>query len=401
MDMKFFKTVRFRITFINTIILIFVNLIVLFVGNILITDYYLNRDPVFDLVTVRSEIPGERSFFDENREKLEEILKDTLREAREKDLAAIRRISLYVFIFLAINSFIVSYVITEKILDPIRKITYTAKLINVNRLTKKIKNKNPDDEFGELINSFNSMIDRLNISFKQEKDLTSSIIHELKTPLAKMKSNLQTLSILNSNTQHDDKKYIDKSIKSINYINEIIDNLRLLHDVEVGKLHTESVTLYSFLNQIIKEYSTDGSVNLNKYKINYESKVGNHEVVRINKVLAKTAIKNLVENAIKHNLKFKLNHKKSLEIKISLYKDIVHGCEQYCITVKDNGKGISKQNQKKIFNKFFQISGQISSNKGLGIGLYLVKKIAILHKGDVFMSSKTGKGSKFTIHFPS
>ena len=72
-----------------------------------------------------------------------------------------------------------------------------------------------------------------------------------------------------------------------------------------------------------------------------------------------------------------------------------------CIKVADNGIGINKIDQKHIFDKFYRAStGNIHKFKGLGLGLYYVKKIAEAHGGDVTVNSKPGKGSIFTITIP-
>jgi two-component system, OmpR family, phosphate regulon sensor histidine kinase PhoR len=72
-----------------------------------------------------------------------------------------------------------------------------------------------------------------------------------------------------------------------------------------------------------------------------------------------------------------------------------------CIKVSDNGIGISKNDQKHVFDKFYRAStGNIHKYKGLGLGLYYVKKIAEAHGGDVAVSSKPGKGSIFTVTLP-
>ena len=71
------------------------------------------------------------------------------------------------------------------------------------------------------------------------------------------------------------------------------------------------------------------------------------------------------------------------------------------ISIADNGIGISKTDQKHIFDKFYRAStGNIHKFKGLGLGLYYVKRIAQAHGGDVSVSSKPGKGSTFTITLP-
>jgi two-component system phosphate regulon sensor histidine kinase PhoR len=103
-----------------------------------------------------------------------------------------------------------------------------------------------------------------------------------------------------------------------------------------------------------------------------------------------TLINNLLSNAVKYS-------EKDPVIEINGYNENNNAI----IKVADSGIGISKADQKHIFDKFYRAStGNIHKYKGLGLGLYYVKKIAEAHGGDVSVSSKTGKGSTFTITIP-
>jgi len=102
-----------------------------------------------------------------------------------------------------------------------------------------------------------------------------------------------------------------------------------------------------------------------------------------------TMINNLLNNAAKYS---SANPIITLE---------AAGIDSINISVEDNGIGISRVNQKQIFEKFYRVStGNIHSTKGLGLGLYYVKKIAEAHGGIVTVSSKPGKGSVFNVSIP-
>jgi len=101
-------------------------------------------------------------------------------------------------------------------------------------------------------------------------------------------------------------------------------------------------------------------------------------------------INNLLSNSVKYSVKEPV-------IDVEGFIDN----KNLCIKVADNGIGISKQDQKHVFDKFYRASsGNIHRYKGLGLGLYYVKKIAEAHGGDVTLNSKPGKGSIFTITIP-
>jgi two-component system phosphate regulon sensor histidine kinase PhoR len=101
-------------------------------------------------------------------------------------------------------------------------------------------------------------------------------------------------------------------------------------------------------------------------------------------------INNLLTNAVKYS-------DKDPEVTVVGFKEK----NNIVIKVADNGIGIPKSDQKHIFDKFYRVTtGNIHKTKGLGLGLYYVKRIAESHGGDVSVSSKPGKGSIFTISIP-
>ena len=102
-------------------------------------------------------------------------------------------------------------------------------------------------------------------------------------------------------------------------------------------------------------------------------------------------INNLLSNAVKYSEKDPIIDIEGYTVDKSM-----------CIKIADNGIGINKSDQKHIFDKFYRAStGNIHKFKGLGLGLYYVKKIAEAHGGDVSVASKPGKGSIFTLTIPN
>lgn len=99
---------------------------------------------------------------------------------------------------------------------------------------------------------------------------------------------------------------------------------------------------------------------------------------------------NLIDNAIKYS-----GEKPSIEIRS------FNNNQEFCVSVSDNGMGISEDSQRRIFHKFYRVpTGNVHNVKGFGLGLYYVKLVADAHGGKVSVESKIGTGSTFTVQIP-
>jgi two-component system phosphate regulon sensor histidine kinase PhoR len=140
------------------------------------------------------------------------------------------------------------------------------------------------------------------------------------------------------------------------------------------------------MNDIVESFRSGGGSNATinkKYDLNGLK-------AELDAVYFTTMLNNLLSNAVKYSVNEPVIDVEGFQTENSI-----------CIRVSDNGIGISKTDQKHIFDKFYRAStGNIHKFKGLGLGLYYVKRIAEAHGGDVSVSSKPGKGSTFTINIP-
>jgi two-component system phosphate regulon sensor histidine kinase PhoR len=152
------------------------------------------------------------------------------------------------------------------------------------------------------------------------------------------------------------------------------------------QLDKKKVRIEEFMNDIVDSFRSgggNGATIIQKYNLKDLD-------VDLDTLYFTTLINNLLSNAVKYSDKDPV-----IEIEGFTEENNV------CIKVSDNGIGISKNDQKHVFDKFYRAStGNIHKYKGLGLGLYYVKKIAEAHGGDVTVSSKPGKGSIFTVTLP-
>lgn len=220
-------------------------------------------------------------------------------------------------------------------------------------------------------------------------DFINNMTHELKTPLSTITVAGKTLEM--QQIRNDGEKILETAKligKQSVHLNQLIN---LILEISMWErtqfqLDKKDVEIDGLLKDIVDSFKSGCS---NSASITEEFDLigirANLDVVYFT-----TMINNLLSNAVKYS-------DKEPEIRIEGTSDKEH----IYIKVSDNGIGISKQDQKHIFDKFYRVThGNIHKFKGLGLGLYYVKRIAESHGGDVSVESKPGKGSIFTITLP-
>ncbi len=234
------------------------------------------------------------------------------------------------------------------------------------------------------------------IIFKQKKlsdmktDFINNMTHELKTPIATisiasemLKDN--TISELKENREKYASIIFDENKRLYNHVEQVLQIARLekgelqlnLEDRDVHAIISATAARF---NLILEEL--DGKIELNLK--------AEHPILKVDEMHFTNVINNLIDNAIKYNDKLPL-------IKINTL-NIITGIQ---IEVEDNGVGLSKEDQQKVFEKFYRVSrGNVHDTKGFGLGLSYVQSIVEKHHGKVWVESKLKEGSKFIIQLP-
>lgn len=220
-------------------------------------------------------------------------------------------------------------------------------------------------------------------------DFINNMTHELKTPLSTITVAGKTLEmgVIRENDAKilETAKLIGKQSVHLNQLINMILEISMWERTQF-QLDKKKVDIEEVMNDIIESFRT-GCSNCAELNLKYNF---NGAKADIDTVYFTTLMNNLLSNAVKYSDKAPVI-------------DIEGFAENNNIVIKvgDNGIGINKTDQKHIFDKFYRAStGNIHKYKGLGLGLYYVKKIAVAHGGDVTVSSKPGKGSQFIVTLP-
>lgn len=276
------------------------------------------------------------------------------------------------------------------------------KLKNINNLTKvleEINNKNykididdfREDELSILKSEIykttimlkeqadNSTLDKINL-----KDSLSNISHQLKTPLTSI--NIMLDNILDSEEMSEDVRteFINNIKREISNINFLVAGILKLSrlDANVVNFMVEKVKVKDIINECIKNVSSLCDLK------NISIDVAGNEMLKINCDFKweVEAITNILKNCVEHS-----NNNSKIDIKYINNKMYTE------ITIKDYGKGISENDVKHIFERFYK--GSNSTSDSIGIGLSLSKSIIEQENGTINVNSKLNKGTIFTIRY--
>lgn len=222
-----------------------------------------------------------------------------------------------------------------------------------------------------------------------QNDFIRNVTHEFQTPLTTLTVGLDAISkpIVSG---HPEKmsKYTKLMQGQTNYLKQHIDNLMkvLQADVNGLSIQRETVIPNELIHEAIKQLYV--SIEEKNAHISFFPEESNTSIVA-DKSSLYVAILNIISNAIKYS------NKPLIRIETSIMNDT------YRISVKDNGIGIDEQYKKKLFKKFYRVpTGDVHNSKGLGLGLYFVKKVIDEHKGNISVKSIKDIGSEFIIELP-
>ncbi len=304
-------------------------------------------------------------------------------------LVRLRLILLIVFFVSLIIVFFSGRIFATRALDPISNIMSQVEAIEVSNLHARVYEGIGKDEISQLAQTFNRMLDRLEIAFETQKNFIANASHELRTPLTVITGQLEVI-LLKARSNEEYRKTILSLLDDMKNLNQISDRLLLLAQTnsdtppaDFGPVRIDEV-LWHARKEILKMHDQ------NRVPVHFSEEIDNEHnlVIRGNELLLKTALGNLMENGCKYS------EDHTAEVFFS-YQN-----HQVIIQISDKGIGIPEEEINMIFQPFYRAKNAIGI-KGHGIGLSLVNKIVTLHDGKITISSVINQGTQAAISFPA
>lgn len=269
------------------------------------------------------------------------------------------------------------YFIVGYALRPLRNFTKQIEDIQAKNLQQSVLPQSKSVEIVRLTSAFNRLLKRLGDTFLAQRQFSASAAHELRTPLAVMRTRFEVFDKNKAPDITEYKETISMARTQIDRLSHVIDLL-----LEMTELQSAEKSDDISLAELVEEVICDLTEVSEKKSVSLIQKTGN-AIVTGSDTLIYRAIYNLVENAIKYN-------KEGGEVSVSIEDD-----EQFSkVIISDTGPGIVKEDWEKIFEPFFRVDKSRSRMMGgAGLGLALVKEIAVQHGGDVRVADSTDNGT--------
>ena len=247
------------------------------------------------------------------------------------------------------------------------------------------------EKMKEDLKEFNSQRDKIQketLQLIQDKDeFFSMTSHELKTPVTSLKAYTQLLLLDDTNVSHPTTRLmLEKMEKQIDKLVKLINDLLDASKMQYGVLDYDKQPLK--LNALIAEVIKESALSNRDYKIIFQKNI--HGVVLGDEDRLRQVIFNLINNAVKYS-----PHNKDIIIRLE-------NCDgKMVFSIKDFGFGVKKNDQERIFERFFRSSGDnLYTYPGLGVGLYISNEIIKRHDGRMWLESKYEQGSTFYFELP-
>ncbi|WP_281713238.1 HAMP domain-containing sensor histidine kinase [Anaerotignum lactatifermentans] len=304
----------------------------------------------------------------------------TLQEAN----TGFRQEILLAFLFVDIVGILLTYFVAGRALQPLTKLSAKMAQMDENNWNCAMTEPDTHDEIGQVSESFRHLMERLQESFQAQKHFAANAAHELKTPLAVMKSAIQVLHLEEKPSAEEYEETLQLCLETTEQLSQMVEELLVISNPkEEAK---EEISLKKMTEEIFQKYAA---------QIQEKDLVVWQQIQQdtwyTHPVLMRFLLENLLSNAVKYN-----QQGGSIRLTAEIKENQLH------LEVADTGIGISPEHLPHIFTCFYRADP--SRNKeiaGNGLGLSIVKTAVEKMQGEITVESQEGKGTCFHVTLPA
>jgi len=280
---------------------------------------------------------------------------------------------------------IITFVLSRRILAPVKALTYAAKHLGRGDFTQRVEVKDKS-ELGELANTFNTMASDLERAERLRQNMVADVAHELRTPLSNIKGYLEAVR---DGVIKPDVDTIRKLDEEATLLSRLVDDLQELSLAEAGELRLirNATDIADLINQTVAAIQAKAMLKGVSIATELPDRLPHVDIDahRIGQVL-----RNLLENAVTHTATGG-----AITIGAVPQPNWVE------VSVIDTGEGIPAEELPFIFERFYRVDkSRARATGGSGLGLTIAKRLVEAHGGEIKVQSEVGKGSRFSFTVP-
>ena len=306
-------------------------------------------------------------------------------DARGHALAALRIASAIGLAILAIASAGLGWVASGRALTPIRSLTEAARQASELRLGQRLAFTRPNDELGQLADTFDVMLERLDAAFTSQKRFVANAAHELRTPLTAMRTAIEVTLSKPARTPEQLEAMAARVERSVEQSEAIVEALLALAASEIGPTTEEATDLAT-----VAEDALDAAhATIEQRHLNVDAAL-DPAPARGDRVLLERMIANLVENAVRHS-----NPGGWIGIRT------IRQGDSAVFEIANTGASIPAELIPHLFEPFARAKQRVNSSDGVGLGLSIARAIARAHHATITARPRSGGGLELSVTVPT
>lgn len=379
MKLEMFRSIKFKFTafFAGTIAVV-----VLAFGVVALVNNNSLRQPVTEITLdgVVVDNPRIRRFLEENTN-VDEI-REISKLLRDQAVDQSNRALLILIPTVILAGTAMAFVLSSYLVEPIERVSNKIQKLGSKNLSARVDQEKSSTEVEVLTDRINQLMDELEDAFKAQEQFIGDAAHELRTPLAAMKTHLEVHRQTGKKPSEELVTVVEKLNDQLIYLSEKLLFLNRSHT----RNRTDSISLSPVVEDVIE--AVEPMADKKKIEIKFEppkkpvrASIEMDDLVKL--------VRNLLENAVKYSLEEKV-----VEVKLSNSKSYAK------ILIKDQGIGISEADLPNIFDRFYRSDKAVKHDEGSGLGLSIVKKVVQSYGGKIEVTSKIDEGTEFIVQLP-
>jgi heavy metal sensor kinase len=278
------------------------------------------------------------------------------------------------------------YLLARRALSPVHEITQTARRLRANQLDQRIAVANAHDELGALATTLNEMLERLEHSFQEMQRFTADAAHELRTPLAVMRTEAE-VALRAPRSAEEYRRVLENLLEEVNRLTAMAEKLLFLSRHDAG-LHESSLRPLNG-SELLQEVVGHMRFLAEEKQITLTVEGGSKAGILADERQLRHVLYNLLDNAIKYT-----PAGGAVDVRATTQDST------WRVSIRDTGIGISADHLPHIFDRFYRADAARTAGAGAGLGLAICRSLMDAMHGQIEVESEPGRGATFRVLLP-